>query len=147
MNKQHRVLPVLTLVIVTTMGMLALSGCTQISDALHHESTVSFSSTKSLDQNWNRKASWVPSGGTHILIHEASSAPSAILAVRSKKSLNTSECKKSVRRSGPVFSQPWAPKNAFVQNAYICGDWDVIATKSGWFGWTPNSPDERAAVK
>lgn len=26
----------------------------------------------------------------------------------------------------------------------ICGDWTVISTEDGRFGWTPNDPDERA---
>ncbi|WP_210098914.1 hypothetical protein [Microbacterium phyllosphaerae] len=32
------------------------------------------------------------------------------------------------------------------KTVFACGDWSVVASDDGWFGWTPNSEEERNAA-
>jgi hypothetical protein len=105
----------------------------------------SFASVKALEANWNKKATWLPSDSTSIQTHGSSKNPPAILVAKTRTALDPAKCVKTTRLSGPDYAASWEP-NAYVKSAWVCGDWDVIPTGSGWFGWTPNSPKERAAI-
>ena len=45
--------------------------------------------------------------------------------------------------AGPVFAADWAPEDVYVDDVFACGDWAVMATDDGWFGWTPSAPGEQ----
>ena len=59
--------------------------------------------------------------------------------------LNPTLCARTARLTHPTFTAPWSP-NTDVPTVYVCGEWDVIPTADGWFGWTKNSPQEQAAA-
>lgn len=139
-------LPLVLTAALSVCALVALTGCSDISDAVHNEASATFSSMKELKGNWDKSAEWVPTDSTKILTHESTKGAPAILSLTSASQLDPSTCTKITRLSGPDFSQPWAPKNSYVKDAWACGAWDVIPTKTGWFGWTPNAPKERAAA-
>jgi hypothetical protein len=70
----------------------------------------------------------------------------AILSATTDATLDSSHCAETPRQSAPALTQPWSPKDkdVFVDSAFACGDWTVIAAPGGWYGWTPNDPDEKA---
>lgn len=36
--------------------------------------------------------------------------------------------------------------SAKAKTVFACGDWSVMAADDGWYGWTPNSEEERSAA-
>lgn len=128
------------------IAVVGLSGCSAIADAAHHETGSSFESVQALNKGWDKEAAWIPADSSDIRIQEASSGSAAILRATSTKELDPEACTETTRRSAPVFVQSWSPTNTFVEKVWVCGDWDVIPTDDGWFGWTPIDPDEQAAV-
>lgn len=39
-----------------------------------------------------------------------------------------------------------APDAYDADTVFACGDWSVIPTGDGWYGWTPNSAEERSTA-
>ena len=120
----------------------ALSGCA-VMDQLQHESSTDFATVAELADGWDKTAPWLPTDASDIRTREATNGDSAILRATTDTVLDPAKCAEIDRQSAPVYEQDWSP-NAFVDTAWVCGDWTVIPTDDGWFGWTPNDPDEKA---
>lgn len=132
---------------ILALGVLAafgLTGCTAIAEQLHHEASHTFSSTTDLAGNWNRSVPWLPADATEIRTHESTTGDPAILRADTKTKLDPARCAEIDRQSAPTFDEPWSPKSVYVDKVWVCGDWAVIPTDNGWFGWTPVDPDEKA---
>ncbi|MFC0680913.1 hypothetical protein ACFFGH_24045 [Lysobacter korlensis] len=125
--------------------IVPLTGCAALMDQLENEASTQFDSTADLEKNWGKAAPWLPSDATGIQTHESTAGDPAILSAKSVAPLEPSVCAETERHSAPAFQEEWSPSNVFVDRVYACGDWTVIPTEDGWFGWTPNDPDEKAA--
>lgn len=136
----HRTL-VASLLLV--LAAVPLAGCSTVSDVLHHEASYEFDSTAALAAGWNGSAPWVPSDSSDIRIRESAAGSPSMIRLASAAVLSSS-CVQQKRLSAPAFDVSWAP-NAYVENVWVCGDWDVIPTNDGYFGWTPIAPGESPA--
>ena len=123
---------------------LSLSGCS-IADTLQNESSHEFTSVTVMESDWNADAPWVPADATDIRIHSSLDGEIAILSATTTDDLDPALCAEVERVSGPVYGEDWAPDAYDADEAWACGVWTVIPTDDGWFGWTPNDPDEQKA--
>jgi hypothetical protein len=87
---------------------------------------------------------WLPADATQIKTRKAAAGGPAILSATTTAQLDVSQCAETTRQSAPTYSDVWSPENVYVDRVFACGDWAVIKTGSGWYGWTPNDPDEKA---
>ena len=131
------------LALLTAVSATALTGCS-IGDTLNNERVTEFSTSAELVDTWSKSAPWLPTDATDIITRETPDAEPAVLLATSATALDPDLCVEIERQSGPVFSVDGAPK-AYVDTVFACGDWAVIPTDDGWYGWTPNHPDEKAA--
>jgi uncharacterized protein YceK len=123
---------------------LSLTGCSSILDKIQPENTLEFASTQDLARDWDQSAQWLPADSSRIKIREASAGGPAILAATTDTDLDAEQCAETKRQSAPEYSDVWSPKDVYVDRVFACGDWAVIKTDVGWYGWTPNDPDEKA---
>jgi hypothetical protein len=133
-----------SLAIIAAAPAVALSGCAGIEDVMENESSLEFDTTDDVVAQWGTTASWLPDDATSIRIHQSTQGEPAVLLSTSTTDLDPSVCIETERRSAPAFAEDWAPES-YVDNVFACGDWAVIPTETGWYGWTPNHPDEKAA--
>jgi len=140
--KKSSSIPLLAVVMLTGF---ALTGCTAISDQLHHEVSHRFDSTADVEGNWGKSAPWLPADATDIRTHESTTGDPAILRATTKEQLDPAKCATVERQSAPTFAESWSSKDVYVETVWVCGDWVVIPTDDGWYGWTPSDPDEKAA--
>lgn len=124
-------------------SLAALSGCA-IGDTLYIETESEFASSAELAADWSKSASWLPDDATDIRIREAQKADSAVLLATTSSELDPALCVETERRSAPMFTVDGAP-DAYTDRAFACGDWTVIPSDDGWYGWAPSHPDEQAA--
>lgn len=124
-----------------SLVLVALTGCS-VMDGLQNEASGEFESTAELAEQWDQVAAWVPADATEIRTRYSTSSDAAILRATTASALDPALCAEIDRLSGPVFEQDWSG-DAFVDNAWVCDDWTVVATDDGWYGWTPNDPDEQ----
>lgn len=129
---------------LAAVSMLALTGCASFTDALQNESSQKFDSTTQLVAEWDKTAPWLPADATEIQTKETTHGDPAVLLSTSASELDPSQCVEMERQSAATFTEDWSP-SSFVDTIFACGDWAVIPTEEGWYGWTPNHPDERAA--
>jgi hypothetical protein len=136
-----------TVIYALAIGSLAipLAGCAGLNDLVQNESSAQFESAEDLEQSWGKSAPWLPSDATAINVRESTAGAPAILLTRSASALDPSVCTETGRQSAPTLQAEWSPTDVYVDRVLACGDWAVIATDDGWFGWTPNDPDEKAA--
>lgn len=120
-----------------------LSGCSM--ETLQNETSDEFETVADLTTAWELPVAWLPENSVDIRTHSAINGDLAIVRATTDESLDPASCAEVERQSGPVYEEDWSP-NAYVETAWACGDWTVIPTDDGWYGWTPNHPDERAAA-
>jgi hypothetical protein len=135
---------IVPLALMAAVSVVALTGCAGIQDALQNESSVEFDTTAEVDAQWEKTAPWLPEDATEIRIRESANGDPAVLLSTSATELDPSLCVETERKSAATFSEEWSP-DSYVDTVYACGDWAVIPTDTGWYGWTPNHPDEKAA--
>lgn len=124
--------------------VVSLTGCSAASDALQREATHEFATHDELAEGWQREAPWLPADAESIVARESvTGEPASVVAV-SDNDLDPAQCAEVERLSAPTISIPGAPDAYAVDHVFACGAWSVMATEDGWFGWTPNHPDERA---
>lgn len=132
---------------IAAIGVLALSltGCSMVTDLLHDETESEFADHAALQKDWPRadSAKWVPDGATVIHVRESGDGTVAILGFTSDAELDPERCVETDRLSAPSFTDDWAPAKVFVDRVFACGDWAVMATDDGWYGWTPSAPGEQ----
>lgn len=131
----------LSSLIISAFALVALSGCA-VTDYFQHEASADFESTTELAADWDKTAPWVPANATDIRTRSSTTADSAILRATTESDLDPELCAEIERMSGPVYEQDWSA-DAYVDNAWVCDNWTVVATDDGWYGWTPNDPDEQ----
>lgn len=130
---------------VAALLLLApLTGCTQIVDAMRGEATLEFASPKELGDEWAKDAPWVPADATDIMTRETTDDDAASLIAVSGTALDPAQCVEVDRQSAPMLALPGTPDIYTIDRVFACGDWTVAAVDHGWYGWTPNHPDEKA---
>jgi len=132
------------IVSIAALSALALTGCTSIKEGLQNESSSKFDSTAELVAGWDKTAPWLPSDSVGIRIKETANGDPAVLRATSASQLDPSLCVETERRSAAIFTEEWSA-DSYVETVLACGDWAVVPTDDGWYGWTPNHPDEKAA--
>lgn len=135
---KNRILPLAAFALISVS---ALSGCALI-DAAQNEQGFEFDTTASMAENWDKTADWVPGDATDIRTWGAIDGDTAILRATTDESLDPALCVAVERQSGPVYDRDWSV-DPYLTDAWACGDWTVIATDDGWYGWTPGHPDEK----
>ena len=139
----RKLLPLFAAVAVAVTG-LALTGCSSVIDKIQPEKAHEFASSQDLARDWDQTAEWLPADSTQIKIREASAGGPAILAATTDTALDLAHCAETERQSAPAYSDVWSPTDVYVDRVFACGGWAVIKTDGGWYGWTPNDPDEKA---
>jgi len=124
-----------------TVGIL--SGCSM--ETLQNETSDEFDTVADLTTLWDLPVAWLPDDSVDIRTHSAINGDLAIVRATTDESLDPASCAEVERQSGPVYEEDWSP-SPYVDTAWACGDWTIIPTDDGWYGWTPNHPDEKAAV-
>lgn len=124
---------------------LALTGCSAVTDLLHNETETAFDDLEAFEAEWPRaeEAGWLPGDAELIHVRESTNGDPAIIGVTSGSLLDPTTCAETERLSGPSFAADWAPDDVYVDRVFACGDWAVMATDHGWFGWTPSAPGEQ----
>ena len=136
--KKSLLFPTLALGLVS---IATLTGCSVV-DELRNEAATDFATTADLNEDWSKDADWVPAGSTDIRTRYSTVSNTAILRATTASPLDPELCVEIDRQSGPAFEQDWSG-DAFVDNAWACDNWTVVATDDGWYGWTPNYPEEQ----
>lgn len=134
----------LVLAALSALAVTALTGCAPILDTLRNEAASTYPTSAELVEGWGKAAAWLPDDSTQISIRETPDADPAVLLATSSAALDPALCTETVRRSAPIFTVEGAP-DAYVESVFACGDWAVIPTDDGWYGWTPSHPEEKAA--
>lgn len=124
--------------------LTSLTGCSAVSDALYGEASHEFSSHDQMVEQWSKEAPWLPADASSILIREKTDGDPASLTADSATPLDPELCGEVERRSASTFALDNTPDVFKIDRVYACGDWAVVATDDGWYGWTPNHPDEQA---
>ena len=133
-----------TATLAALLLLVPLAGCSAVSDVMHREAAHEFATRAELVDGWGKTAPWLPADATAILTRESTAGDPAVLSAAGAADLDPAQCVEVDRRSAPVFSLEGAPDVYKTDRVYACGDWAVIVTDDGWYGWTPNHPDEKA---
>ena len=123
----------------------ALAGCSAVGDALQREASHQFATRDALVDGWEKKASWLPADAESIVTRESTMGAPATLTAVSTSDLDPDQCAEVERRSAPTIVMANTPDVYKIDRVLACGDWAVVETEDGWYGWTPNHPDEKAA--
>jgi hypothetical protein len=146
MNSTRTRRTTLTLALAATaVSGLVLTGCTSIQQAIRDESSGTYADADALAENWNKSAPWLPDDASDISMHQTVNGDPASLLITSDADLDLAQCAEVERQSAPTFAIEGAPDAYKIDTVYACGDWAVVPTDDGWYGWTPNDPDEKAA--
>jgi hypothetical protein len=144
--------PLFAVAVAIVVAIVALFVFLDVADVFrlgHPVSSTTYASKAELVKDWDKSAPWLPGDATGIQVKEVKQyGPGfdpAILRAISRSALNPALCAQTSRLTSPALTASWAP-DADVPKVYACGDWDVIPTPDGWFGWTKNGPQEQAAA-
>jgi len=129
-------------------GTLLLGGCAAVDDLLHKQSTRTFDDAGAFRADSPVDADWVPDDATALTLRTSTieDADDAVLLLTSSGTL-PDDCVKAERTSAPTLMFDDGPAAYEAKTVLVCGDWSVIPSDDGWFGWTPNSDEERAAAR
>ncbi|MCS3444136.1 hypothetical protein [Microbacterium phyllosphaerae] len=132
-----------TLIVV---GLLSLTGCSAYDSLVHKQATSTFDDTTAFDDGAEVDAEWIPADATEITVRTSTmeDAADAVILLTSGSAL--SDCTEVKRHSAPSWVLDGAPDPYEAKTVFACGDWSVVASDDGWFGWTPNSEEERNAA-
>jgi hypothetical protein len=132
---------------IAAVALLALSltGCSAVTDLIHNETESEFEDRAAFAEEWHGAdaAAWLPGDAEQIHVRESTAGDTAIIAFSSGSPLNPTKCAETDRLSGPSFTDDWAPEKVYVDRVFACGDWAVMPTADGWYGWTPSAPGEQ----
>ncbi len=128
-------------------GMLSLSGCSLYDSLIHKQATSTFEDVDAFDDGADVDADWIPGDASDITLRTSTveDAADAVILLDSTSAL-ADGCVEVERRSAPAWVLDEAPDPYTARNVFACGDWSVMATDTGWYGWTPNSEEEREAA-
>lgn len=142
-----RVVPVrIAAVAAAGLAALALPGCAVIDELAYHQRSSSYEEPAAAPESSPAHAAWVPDDARSIRITETTQpdAANAVVMVTSSSALDPEVCTEVDRQSAPSYTLDGAPDVYKADTVFACGEWSVVATEDGWFGWTPNHPDEQA---
>ena len=129
---------------------LALTGCGNPVDALQKRVSGTADTRADLLDAWSTTPAsdpdWVPADAVDARYVAgtagADGATPGTVRVTSPSGLPAS-CTTVERRSLDSFGEEWAvPVEDLPERVQRCGNWIVVPTDDGWFGWTPLSPAE-----
>ena len=128
-------------------GLLALTGCSAYDSLVHKQSTSTFEDAGAFADGAEVDADWLPTDATEITVRTSTleDAADAVVMLTSSSPVS-GDCTETERSSAPAWVLDEAPDPYTAKTVFVCGDWSMIATDDGWYGWTPNSDDERAAA-
>ena len=128
--------------------VVSLTGCSAVTDFIHNETESEFDDLAAFTENWHgaQSAQWLPGDAELIHVRESTDGGTAIIGFSSGSLLDPTKCAETDRLSGPSFTDDWAPEKVYVERVFACGDWAVMATDDGWYGWTPSAAGEQAAA-
>lgn len=128
-------------------GLLSLTGCSAYDSLVHKHATSTFDDVKAFGDGTDVDADWVPADATAITVRTSTmdKASDAVILLTSGSAL-ADDCAEVERLSAPAWVLDDAPDPYTAKTVFACGDWTVMATDDGWYGWTPNSDEERSAA-
>ncbi|GAA1941495.1 hypothetical protein GCM10009775_36610 [Microbacterium aoyamense] len=138
----HRIL--LTVISAATVA-LALTGCSAIEGAVYQRHSATYDDVGALADS-ELTADWIPSDATNIrtVASTREKSTDVVVLLDSAATLDPTVCAEIDRQSGPTLAIDGAPDVYALDTAFACGEWTVAQADGGWYGWTPNHPDEQA---
>lgn len=126
---------------------LSLAGCSAYDGLVHKQTTSTFDDVEAFNDGAGVPADWVPSDATDITVRMSTieKAADAVILLTSGSDL-AEGCAEVKRQSAPAWVLDEAPDPYKASTVFACGDWSVMPTATGWYGWTPNSDQERIAA-
>jgi hypothetical protein len=135
MNRRRaRLLVLLPAVVLATT---TLTGCSQVSNALHKVHEESFDTRAAAKEGWVGVTAprWIPADATGIKNLATTNESNAVVRVTSPSDLPDT-CAEADRVAIPFESPEWAPTfERFPDRVERCGDYEVVPVEGGWFGW------------
>jgi hypothetical protein len=119
---------------VVVLAAAGLSGCTVVTDAMNKSVTTTADSREDLSGDI---PAWVPADATKITRVAGGNGEAATILLTSAKELDTGTCVATPRLSAPTMQIDDAPDVYSEDEVLSCGDWAVIPSAGGWYGWTP----------
>lgn len=115
---------------------------------MHKQSTTTFDDADAFRADTPVDADWVPDDVTALTLRTSTieDADDAVLLLTSTTAL-PDECVETERTSAPTWTLDDGPSAYEAKTVFVCGDWSVIPSDDGWFGWTPNSDEEKASAR
>lgn len=143
---RETILPKLAVAAVLAALGLSASGCSVVDAVAHHEESAEFADVDTLRSDGDLTIPWIPADGSAIRVTQSTEADAgdASVAVDSEEALSTELCTEVPRQSAPSFTIDDTVDVYGVSSVFACGEWSVAETPSGWLGWTPNHPEEKA---
>ena len=129
--------------LLVTAG-LTVSGCAMVDELVHHQKSGTFEDRSAFEADSDLDAPWLPSDSSEIRSTRSTQADDATVAVLSKEELSADICAEVPRQSAPAYALEDTVNVYKVSDVFACGAWSVAKTPTGWVGWTPNHPDEKA---
>lgn len=129
------------------VGLISLTGCSAYDSIVHKQATSTYDDVEAFVEGTAVAADWIPADATEITVRTSTieNAADAVVLLASGSAL-PGDCTEVERRSAPAWVLDDAPDPYKAKTVFACGDWSVMTTGDGWFGWTPNSQEERAAA-
>lgn len=140
MQRFRRTFGILTL---SALAVSSLAGCSLVDELAHKQKSEEYASASAFETESDLDAAWVPSDATDIRIVRSTTADDASVLLLSPSELDAEDCFEVPRASAPAYSIEGSPEVYGQDEVFACGTWSVVAAEGGWFGWTPNHPDER----
>lgn len=146
MKKSHRVTTVALLTASLAVGATGCSATDGIDGLLGGFSTATYDDRAAMVASDRDVPAWVPTDASEITsrISTRDGAADAVIQLDSPSPLDEALCREVERRSAPSWTFEASPSAYDADEVWACGDWSVIPSGDGWFGWTPNSSEERA---
>ncbi len=126
----------------------ALTGCTIVDEVLHGERPASYDSAADVPDELG--LDWAPSDATDIDVIESTRADGTATVLLTSPSDLPDDCVLVPRESGPTMTltddERELPETYKTTEVQLCGDWAVLPTADGWYGWTPVTEQASDAV-
>lgn len=128
-------------------GLLSLAGCSAYDSLVHKQATSTFDDAAAFHEGAEVDADWIPADAAEITVRTSTleDAADAVILLSGDAALPPS-CVEVERFSAPAWTLDGAPDPYAAKTVFACGDWSVMPTDDGWYGWTPNSEEEKAAT-
>lgn len=127
--------------------IVSMTGCSAYDSLIHKQATSTFKDVDSFDDGAEVDVDWIPSDAIQITVRTFTVEKAADTAILlSSESPLSDDCAEVQRYSAPAWVLDGAPDPYAAKTVFACGDWSVMDTGTGWYGWTPNSEEERSAA-